>query len=88
MSFYLNLLSLFILLTISCHTNIDAQEYNPRKQLFDYNWKFFLGDTANARSKDFNDEHWRSLDLPNDGSIEGKTRNLKVDQTFMYSQTA
>ncbi|MDP4210557.1 MAG: glycoside hydrolase family 2 TIM barrel-domain containing protein [Bacteroidota bacterium] len=72
MSFYLNLLSLFVLLTISCHTNINAQEYKSRKQLFDYNWKFFLDDKLDASAKDFNDERWRSLNLPHDWSIEGK----------------
>ena len=51
-----------------------AQEADKiaRKQLFDYNWKFYQGDTATARSKDFNDTKWRSLDLPHDWSIEGK----------------
>ena len=43
-----------------------------RKQLFDADWKFFLGDTAAAGSKDFNDERWQKLDLPHDWSIEGK----------------
>jgi beta-galactosidase len=43
-----------------------------RKQLFDYNWKFFLGDTISAKSKDFNDKNWRDLDLPHDWSIEGR----------------
>ncbi|WP_295673773.1 glycoside hydrolase family 2 TIM barrel-domain containing protein, partial [uncultured Mucilaginibacter sp.] len=43
-----------------------------QKQLFDYSWKFYLGDTALAKSKDFNDMSWRSIDLPHDWSIEGK----------------
>ena len=43
-----------------------------RKQLFDYDWKFFLGDASEAKSNDFNDVSWRSLDLPHDWSIEGK----------------
>jgi beta-galactosidase len=42
-----------------------------RKQLFDDNWKFFLGDTASAGSKEFDDRNWRTLDLPHDWSIEG-----------------
>jgi beta-galactosidase len=62
----------FLLLTGS----ILCQAQNPgnsgRKQLFDDNWKFFLGDTALAKSNDFNDVTWRSLDLPHDWSIEGK----------------
>jgi beta-galactosidase len=45
-----------------------------RKQLFDYNWKFFLGDITDARSKNFNDKSWRNLDLPHDWSIEGKIK--------------
>ena len=42
------------------------------KQLFDNNWKFFLGDNATASSKDFDDESWRNLDLPHDWSIEAQ----------------
>jgi len=49
-----------------------AQNGMERKQLFDYNWKFFLGDTSEAKSNDFNDESWRKLDLPHDWSIGGK----------------
>ena len=56
--------------------NILCKAQNPdkieRKQLFDYKWKFYQGDTAAAKSKDFNDISWRSLDLPHDWSIEGK----------------
>lgn len=53
---------------------IAAQQNNPpeRKQLFDNNWKFFLGDTASAKAKEFNDRNWRTLILPHDWSIEGK----------------
>jgi beta-galactosidase len=43
-----------------------------RNQLFDYNWKFYLGDTTSAKSKGFDDKDWRNLDLPHDWSIEGK----------------
>jgi beta-galactosidase len=43
-----------------------------RKQLFDYNWKFNLGDAATASATGFDDKNWRHLDLPHDWSIEGK----------------
>jgi len=43
-----------------------------RTQLFDYNWKFDLGDTPEASTPNYNDAAWRSLDLPHDWSIEGK----------------
>ena len=49
-----------------------AQNGVERKQLFDYDWKFFLGDAPDAKSNNFNDESWRKLDLPHDWSIEGK----------------
>ncbi|MCR4860656.1 MAG: DUF4982 domain-containing protein [Bacteroidales bacterium] len=38
---------------------------------FDADWKFQLGDPANAQSAQFNDRSWRKLDLPHDWSIEG-----------------
>ncbi|MBN2807488.1 MAG: DUF4982 domain-containing protein [Prolixibacteraceae bacterium] len=46
---------------------------SERKQSFNDNWKFLLGDTIGAGSKDFDDNEWRSLELPHDWSIEGKT---------------
>jgi len=61
---------LFLAGNIACYgQNLDKTE---RKQLFDYQWKFFQGDTASAGSRNFNDMGWRSLDLPHDWSIEGK----------------
>ena len=50
-----------------------AQNGIERKHLFDDDWKFFLGDTPEAKSNDFNDSGWRKLDLPHDWSIEGET---------------
>jgi beta-galactosidase len=52
--------------------NAQAQENIPHKQLFDSNWKFYLGDVPAASSKNFEDTSWRNLDLPHDWSIEGK----------------
>lgn len=49
-----------------------AQTNVERKQLFDNDWKFYLGDEPLASAKDFNDNNWRNLDLPHDWSIEGK----------------
>ena len=57
-----------------------TQDSNERKQLFDYDWRFFLGDTAAAGAKGFNDKSWRSLDLPHDWSIEGKTHPKKSNR--------
>ena len=35
-----------------------AQSGVERKQLFDYDWKFFLGDASEAKANDFNDNCW------------------------------
>jgi beta-galactosidase len=62
------------ILLLACNSLSFAQDEGNigRKQLFDYNWKFNQGDEASAKSIDFNDSGWRSLDLPYDWSIEGK----------------
>lgn len=39
---------------------------------FNQNWRFHLGDVANAQDVGFNDAQWRQLDLPHDWSIEGQ----------------
>jgi len=38
---------------------------------FNTDWKFFLGDAAEAKSAVFDDAKWRKLTLPHDWSIEG-----------------
>ncbi len=43
-----------------------------REVNFNENWNFFLGDTAAASRPDFADNHWRTLDLPHDWSIEAR----------------
>jgi len=40
-------------------------------QSFNENWKFILQDSAAFKSAEFNDENWRSINLPHDWSIEG-----------------
>ena len=55
---------------------IQAQEHinTSGRQLFDHNWKFSLNKTASdVYSATYNDKQWRSLNLPHDWSIEGKT---------------
>lgn len=64
-----NLSLLFALFLLIISVDMAAQE---RKQLFDADWKFGIGDFPNANAKDFKDEGWRILDLPHDWSIEGK----------------
>ena len=38
---------------------------------FNRDWKFFLGDDSAAINPNYNDQQWRSLNLPHDWSIEG-----------------
>lgn len=45
-----------------------------KNQLFNFGWKFKLGDVLNAQLNDFDDSNWRSLDLPHDWSIEGNVK--------------
>ncbi|HVO74758.1 MAG TPA: hypothetical protein VMT35_12090, partial [Ignavibacteriaceae bacterium] len=54
--------------------NVNTQNEGDieRKHLFDYNWKFYLGDYSAASRTEFDDTNWRVLDLPHDWSIEGK----------------
>lgn len=71
--FHNKVLTIVFLLLANCILgHAQSISNNQRKQLFDYNWKFNLGDEALAQSRDFNDTGWRSLDLPHDWSIEGK----------------
>src|SRR5689334_5906925 len=62
------------LLFLACSVLSFAQPRGiiERKQLFDNDWKFKLGDDSLARLSDFKDTGWRNLDLPHDWSIEGK----------------
>jgi beta-galactosidase len=61
-----------LLLACSMLSFAQTQGGIERKQLFDYHWKFKLGNDSLARLRDFSDTGWRSLDLPHDWSIEGK----------------
>jgi len=60
-----------LLVFLNVGVSINAQETLQRKQLFDYDWKFNLGDDPAACSVEYGDANWRSLDLPHDWSIEG-----------------
>ncbi len=39
--------------------------------LFDYGWRFHLGEAAGAEATAFDDASWRPIELPHDWSIEG-----------------
>ena len=68
------LILVFLLLSNGILVFAQNKQQNERKQLFDFDWKFLLGDEATAKSSGFNDQAWRNLDLPHDWSIEGKIK--------------
>jgi beta-galactosidase len=41
------------------------------RSLFDYGWRFVLGDPPGGEAPKLDDSSWRALDLPHDWSIEG-----------------
>jgi beta-galactosidase len=53
------------------HKPLALNTDGPRSTiLFNTAWKFFPGDINGAENAKFNDDSWRSLDLPHDWSIE------------------
>ena len=64
------ILSLSVLLILT-GTLCTAADTGTRRQLFDFGWKFSLGDPQDAGNPDYDDSAWRTLDLPHDWSIEG-----------------
>ena len=63
-------------------------------QLFNFDWKFKLGEVAGAESTSLDDSDWRSLDLPHDFQIEmpwnekaNRSRGFKDMATGWYRKT-
>ena len=48
----------------------NGPEVESNKLLFDFDWKFALGDYPEAYKPNFNDTSWKTLNLPHDYSIE------------------
>lgn len=68
----MKLLTILLLLGGVCFGAAAHPESECRKQRFDYDWKFKLGDYPDASLNTYNDADWRLLDLPHDWSIEGE----------------
>jgi beta-galactosidase len=58
---------LFLLLSSVALNVVYAQR---TQTLFDDSWKFNKSDVANGQSRSLNDNHWRTVELPHDWSIE------------------
>jgi hypothetical protein len=62
------LLALLVVLS----TTLARAESSPRiREKFDFDWRFQLGDSAEASAPEFRDASWRLLDVPHDFSVEG-----------------
>ena len=58
-----------LLLAVTALMALTAQA--RERKCFDSDWRFVLADTATMASVDYNDAHWRRLDVPHDWAIEG-----------------
>ena len=67
------------LLFIGFVSQSTAQKVNiERKQYFNSDWKFSLGDAAQNSLPNLDDTNWRKLNVPHDWSIEGKPEKNNV----------
>ncbi len=58
-------LTLCLLIVFTLHTS--ARE----RKNFDRDWRFILADSASMSKPEYDDSHWRRLNLPHDWAIEG-----------------
>jgi len=69
-------ITFFITLLFSCSDKSSSDEIRlaadqaRTELLFDFDWQFHRGESEGAEDPDFDDSHWRTLDLPHDWSIE------------------
>ena len=59
--------SFIAIIALLCSLATSARE----RVCFDSDWKFILGDSAQMASVEYNDAHWRTLNVPHDWAIEG-----------------
>jgi beta-galactosidase len=63
---------LFILFIYSLSLNAQINLNYREKLNIDFGWKFYLGDVIDGSKISYNDNSWRTLNLPHDWSIEGE----------------
>lgn len=64
-------LQIFLVIIIVSLTSCSEKSVRIRTN-FNSSWKFYLGDDSFAISSEYDDSHWRVLNLPHDWSIEGE----------------
>jgi beta-galactosidase len=60
-----------LFLLCACGAHAAGTDPVRRIDLFDFSWRFHLGDAPGAEKPALDDTSWRALDLPHDWSIEG-----------------
>lgn len=85
-------LSLTLLIVLM--TMMASAEGERKNILFNFDWKFKMGETTSAENTDFDDSQWRTLDLPHDFQIEmpwnekaNRSRGFKDMATGWYRKT-
>ncbi|MBS7564890.1 glycoside hydrolase family 2 protein [Mucilaginibacter sp. Bleaf8] len=63
---YLSIIIFFITVL-----SAQAQQVGRKIESFNAGWRFYLGNDTLASQANYNDSHWRQLNLPHDWSIEG-----------------
>lgn len=81
---------LFIILFAIASFGVSSKDApsSKNRELFDFDWKFTLGDFPAASQADFDDKNWRLLDVPHDFSIEHPFDSLNATNSgggFAYS---
>lgn len=66
------------------HCNVQDKDISKMK-LFDLNWKFTYGNNILASNVDFNDQNWKSIDLPHDWSKDEELRRIIENQSDSIS---
>ncbi len=61
-----------LLFLLQAFIQLQAQTGSRTIASFNKDWKFYLGNVSNVNDPEFDDSHWRTLNLPHDWSIEGK----------------
>lgn len=65
------ILTLLVFALLAINHKTEGQSAGRKVQNFNFDWKFFKADIPDGQNPAFNDNNWRTLDLPHDWSIEG-----------------
>ena len=70
-AFFIIYLIFTTLLFIGCKPNNLSENLDRQKIKFDFDWKFKKGDFSGANHTVYNDNDWKTVDVPHDWSITG-----------------